>query len=206
MSFQDNYIRYLNQLDKDACIQALIEQLDTKKINLDQAYQTISSALALTVPSDNHDVWQEHAKTQIVRTSLEVLTPYLLREVPKTNGKRIAVICPEGEYHELGPRLVSDWIRKLGYDALYLGNSLPNHELIKLVDEGNFNALAMSVSNFYTLSAVNSVIAQINERKPMLPILLGGLAISHNPDQIHGTNVCLCHTMQDLERHLGELK
>lgn len=206
MSFQEKYIQHLNQLNKDACIQDLIEQLDARQISLDQAYQTISSALALTVPSDNHDVWQEHAKTQIVRTSLEVLTPYVLREVPKTNGKRIAVICPEGEYHELGPRLVSDRIRRLGYDSLYLGNSLPNHELVKLVQEGNFNALAMSISNFYTLSAVNTVIAQINELKPSLPILLGGLAVSHNPDQIHGSNLCLCQTMEDLEKYLGKLK
>lgn len=206
MDHQQIYLKHLNDLNRDASITHLLDCLDQRMITLEEAYHWVATSLGLTVEAVNHDVWQEHAKTQIVRTSLEVLTPYLLKQAPKLNGKRIAVVCPEGEYHELGARLVSDQIRLLGVEALYLGNSLPKHELLALVEEAKLDGLAMSVSNFYALSQVNAVIADINAKQANLPILLGGLAIHHNSASLHGQNLHLCLTLEELKTVVEGLK
>lgn len=200
MEIKQTYLNALNDLNRDACLNLLIENLDQRKLSIEEAYQMIVGSLNQSVEPENHDIWQEHIKTQIVRTSLEILTPYVLKEVPNTNGKKVAVICPEGEYHELGARLVSDAIRKLGVESLYLGNSLPRHELFNLVLEYPLDAIALSVTNFYALSHVNQVIAEINAIRPKLPIILGGMAVAHNPSQLVGQNLVICHTLEDLKK------
>lgn len=206
MDIKTNYIEKLNVMDRDACFNLLTGSLDSKKLDLASAYSLIGSALAEVGSDATHDIWQEHVKTQIVRTSLELLTPYLLKEVPTHNGKKIAVVCPEGEYHELGARLVADTIRFFGFEPIYLGNSLPKHELLLLTQDVKLSAIALSVSNFYTLSAVNTMIADVNEKEADLPIILGGMAIVHNPDRVIGKNLKICMTLDELKTVLGALK
>lgn len=201
MTLQESYLNHLQHLDRDGALKTIIEGLDDKSLSVDEAFDLISIALSLTVGED-HDIWQEHGKTQIVRSSLEILSPYIFKAVPNTNGKRVAIVCPAGEYHELGARIVSEVIRKEGYVSLFFGNSMPNHEIIKLVKESNIDAIAFSISNFYSLSALNVVIDEINNEKPNLPILLGGMAIAHNSHQIHGKNLHFCLTMNQLKESL----
>lgn len=197
MELKQQYLKSLNALDRDACVKLITDALDKNAIDLFSVYDTILSHALDEVENMDHNIWEEHIKTQIVRTTLESLYPYVIKQAPEKKAK-IAVVCPEGEYHELGGRLVSDYFRLLGFEVYYLGNSLPKHELVDLVRECQLDAVAISVANFYTISALNTMIGLINEANPTLPILLGGRAIEHNPQNVKGNNLHLCLTYEDL--------
>jgi methanogenic corrinoid protein MtbC1 len=198
MEIKQQYLSYLNALDRDACVSLITSSLDEHKIDLFSVYSDILTHALDEVENVDHNVWEEHIKTQIVRTTLESLYPYVLKQGPKEKNAKIAVVCPEGEYHELGGRLVSDYFRLLGFEVYYLGNSLPKHELIDLIRECKLNALAISVANFYTISALNAMIKLVNEANPTLSIILGGRAVEHNSKGIHGNNLLFCKTYDDI--------
>lgn len=198
MEFKKQYLQYLNALDRDACVSLITSALEEKRIDLLSVYDVILSHALDEVEDMDHNVWEEHIKTQIVRTTLESCYPYVLKQAPVLKKAKIAVVCPEGEYHELGGRLVSDYFRLLGFEVYYLGNSLPKGELIDMVKECGLDALAISVANFYTISALNAMVKLVNEANPTLPIILGGRAVEHNPQGIHGSNLKLCKTYNDL--------
>lgn len=198
MDIKKQYLEYLNALDRDACVSLITNALDEKRIDLLSVYGIILSHALDEVEDMDHNVWEEHIKTQIVRTTLESCYPFVIKQAPTVKKAKIAVVCPEGEYHELGGRLVSDYFRLLGFEVYYLGNSLPKGELIDMVKECGLNALAISVANFYTISALNAMINLVNTANPSLPIILGGRAVEHNPQGIHGNNLWLCKTYDDL--------
>lgn len=206
MDLKKQYLTYLNALDRDACVSLITTALDEKQIDLYSVYTVILSHALDEVEDMDHNVWEEHIKTQIVRTTLESCYPYVLKQAPVIKKAKIAVVCPEGEYHELGGRLVSDYFRLLGFEVYYLGNSLPKNELIDMVKECGLDALAISVANFYTISALNAMIKLVNEANPSLPILLGGKAVEHNPSGVHGNNITICKTYEDIVKATKEIK
>jgi len=198
MELKKQYHDYLNALDRDACVSLITSALEEKRIDLLSVYDIILSHALDEVDDMDHNVWEEHIKTQIVRTTLESCYPVVLKQAPTLKKAKIAVVCPEGEYHELGGRLVSDYFRLLGFEVYYLGNSLPKNELIDMVKECGLDALAISVANFYTISALNAMISLVNNANPTLPIIVGGRAVEHNPQGIHGNNLMICKTYEDL--------
>ena len=205
MEIRENYLQALMEFDRDQCIQILKSGLDEKRISLDDALDLVASALSLTVNCSIEEIWKEHAKTQIVRSSLEILSLYTLKEVPETNNKQIAVVCPNGEYHELGARLVSEVIRREGYKPLFFGNSMPNAEIINLIKEADLEGIAFSISNFYSMRSFNILLKEINEITD-IPIFIGGTAINHNPDQLHAKNLYIVKTLDELKESLKVIK
>jgi hypothetical protein len=75
-----------------------------------------------------------------------------------------------------------------------------------MVQECGLDALAISVANFYTISALNAMIKLVNEANPSLPILLGGKAVEHNPSGVHGNNITICKTYEDIVKATKEIK
>ncbi len=206
MNLKEKYIDALNEIDHDKCILILDEYLSHKDANIDDTFDLVSHALSLSVNCETDEIWTEHAKTQIVRSSIELLSVHIVKKTPLKNNEKIAVICPNGEYHELGARFVSEAIRKEGYNALFLGNSLPNKDIVQLVKASDLKAIVFSISNFFTMHSINTVIDEINKIKPDLKIILGGQAINQNPGQIHGENCELCTTFDQLKSTLENLK
>ena len=206
MNLKEKFIDALNAIDHDKCILILDEYLSSDNANFDEAFDLVSQALSLSVDCATDEIWTEHAKTQIVRSSIELLSVHIIKNTPLRNQKKIAVICPNGEYHELGARIVSEVIRKEGFNALFLGNSLPNKDIVKLVKSCDIKAIVFSISNFFSMHSINPVIDEINKIKPDLKIILGGQAINHNPSQIHGQNCLMCTTFDQLKEVLEAMK
>jgi len=198
MELKQQYLNALNALDKDTAISLISTALDQDQIDLISVYGKILSHALEDVDNKDHNVWEEHIKTQIVRTTIECMYPYVLKQAPKQKDHKIAVVTPEGELHELGGRIAADYLRLLGFEVYYLGNSLPKHELVDLVKECHLDGLAISISNFYTMSALNTMIGLVNEANPDLKIILGGRAIEHNPTGVKGQNLLICQTYEDL--------
>lgn len=206
MNIKEEYIEALNALNHDKCILLLDEYLSRDNANVDVAFSLVSQALSLSVNCATDEIWTEHAKTQIVRSSIELLSVHIIKNTPLRNHEKIAVICPNGEYHELGARIVSEVIRKEGYNAFFLGNSLPNKDIVNLVESCDLKAIVFSISNFFTMHSINPVIDEINKIKPNLKIILGGKAINKNPSQIHGQNCEMCTTFDQLKEVLEAMK
>jgi methanogenic corrinoid protein MtbC1 len=192
----------LNAYDKDACVSLVHRWIDTGELDLLDVYQDIL-ARALSDVTDKeidpcHKIWDEHMKSQILRTVLESLYPKVIASSPALLHRDVAILCPEGEYHEIGARIVADYFRMLGYTPWFFGNSLPNEEVVDLISTVDFSFLAFSVNNFYSLSALNALLKKINEIRPKLTLILGGQAIHQNIQAIDAKNIAVCQTYGEL--------
>jgi methanogenic corrinoid protein MtbC1 len=206
MEYLQAFQEKLNQYDKDACVSLVHGWIDAKELDLIAVYETILGRAMADVSGKEddprHKIWDEHMKTQITRTVLESLYPKVIAKSPILNAKKVAILCPEGEYHELGARIVSDYFRMLGYASCFLGNSLPKDEIADLITTVDFDYIVFSVNNFYSLSALNAGLKVINKHRPELKIILGGQALRHNAKAVVGKNFVICQTFDELEKYL----
>ena len=123
---------------------------------------------------------QEHMATAISH----VVLARLFEEAPPaiSNGKRVVVACVEGELHEFPARLVADFLELAGYQVRYLGANVPLHDLVKLLAAEPTDLLALSVTMSFNAGALHRGVERIRAEFPSLPILVGGHALSWEPE------------------------
>jgi len=128
------------------------------------------------------DIWKEHIRTSIIRTIIENSYSYVIRDCNEKygvrSGKKIAVICPIDEHHELGARMITDYFVMLGYDAIYVGSNTPKEVFISGLKTQKLDYIAISISNPYHLISTRNTIARIREEDKNVKIIVGGNAIS----------------------------
>lgn len=71
-------------------------------------------------------VAQEHAATSAAD---RVLAAIASTSSERSRYPTVAVVSAEGEWHSLAPRMVTDVLRSYGWDATFLGGSIPSDHL-----------------------------------------------------------------------------
>ncbi len=119
---------------------------------------------------------REHVATAISQLALAHLYQHLPR-APRT-GKRVLLACVEGELHELGARIASDFLEMAGFDVQFAGANTPADSLIALARAARPDLLALSISLTFNMPALRRTIARAREELgPAFPIAVGGPAI-----------------------------
>ncbi|WP_257460390.1 cobalamin B12-binding domain-containing protein [Archangium lipolyticum] len=129
---------------------------------------------------ENHiSVAQEHLATAISQLALSHLYRHLPRD--PSNGRTVMISCVEGELHELGARVASDFLEMAGFDVRFLGANVPTEHLVREVRAQKPDLLALSVTMTYHIPALRQAVAAVREVAPLLPLAVGGLAFSWVP-------------------------
>jgi methanogenic corrinoid protein MtbC1 len=81
----------------------------------------------------------EHMATRINRMVADQLHAFLARE-PK-HGKRMIVLCGEGEKEELGAQMAADLFEAGGWSVWFLGSGVPNDEIVQFAGKANPDVL-----------------------------------------------------------------
>lgn len=89
-------------------------------------------------------VADEHIATELSRLVLAHLYAFLPCKAGL--GKVTAVACVEGEEHELGARMVADFLEMDGFEVLYVGAGVPTEDLVAFVRGRRAELLALSVT------------------------------------------------------------
>lgn len=119
-------------------------------------------------------VAQEHycsAATQIIMSQLY---PYVFGT--KKKGKVLIAACVGGELHEIGIRMVSDFLEMEGWDTFYMGANTPNATIIQTIAERNAPLLAISATMVFHVRIVADLISLIrtSEKCKEVKIVVGG--------------------------------
>ena len=115
---------------------------------------------------------QEHYCTAATQTFMAMLTA---RIVPaKMNGKKVIATCVGTEQHEMGIRIVNDFLEMEGWDAYYLGANVPLEAIILSIKDHQPDLLALSVTLTPHVKQVIEIIKQVKNIFPSIKILVGG--------------------------------
>ena len=113
---------------------------------------------------------QEHFISNLIRQKLSVAIEKLQTPV-KQNIKSFLIFLPEGEMHELGLMFYHYLIKKNGYKALYLGQSLPFEDIGTVIRIIPCDYIITSFSSFIQGIDINRYISKLSSDFPERKIL-----------------------------------
>lgn len=125
-------------------------------------------------------VAQEHLATAIVRSVMATLAPEL--EEPPPVARRIILACSEGEMHDVGLRMVGDFLEADGWETLYLGAVTPGFDLVELAASTHPDAIGISTALTTHLDSVAATIEALRAKAAPTLILVGGRAYGDDPE------------------------
>jgi methanogenic corrinoid protein MtbC1 len=127
-------------------------------------------------------VAEEHLATAITQTTMARL--YTGAALPEESGLRLVAACPEFERHEVGLRMLCDFMDLEGWSTTFLGASVPAHSLARMVCEQQPHVVALSASITPHLVQLRSTIADVRTAcgQPAPLILVGGRVFHHAPE------------------------
>ncbi len=96
---------------------------------------------------------------------------------PHRKGRLAVVASVEGEYHQVGAKMVADLFELNGWDTLFVGASTPASEIVRLLREARPTVLGLSLSIYFNLPMLVMEIEAIRAAGLDLPILVGGQAL-----------------------------
>ncbi|MFO7864660.1 MAG: cobalamin-dependent protein [Salinivirgaceae bacterium] len=152
-----------------------------EKASINQLYENIiKNALY-----DIGELWEynkisvatEHLASAIVEALLNEL--YSSITAKEKISKTVVVACVENEFHQIGGKMISDIFELNGWNAHFLGADTPTKDLIAFVQSTKPDILAISLSIYFHLPVLESMIQSIRKELTNLPILVGGQAFRH---------------------------
>ena len=107
-------------------------------------------------------------------------------------GRKVVVACVQGEQHEFPARLVSDFLEIGGFEVRYLGADVPLYDLMRMLREDPPDLLALSLTMSFNAPALRAAVEEVRIAFPHLPILVGGHALSWEPELAQRFGVSTC--------------
>lgn len=127
-------------------------------------------------------VAHEHYCTAATQQIMSGLYSYIFAAERK--GKTLVACSIAGELHEMGIRMVTDFLEMDGWDTYYLGASMPDAQLQQALIEYKAEILALSVTFPIHVSKAAALIKKIRSNKSLahVKIMVGGYPFLTNPD------------------------
>ena len=170
---------YIDAGDTEESVLYGLYVIKEEKITIVDLYEKVLSKILNTIDCDQSDdacIWYEHQRTAIVRNIVDALFPYVIKQKRVKNGRKVLVLCPSEEYHELGAKMASDFFYMLGYDTTFVGANTPIETMLSAIKAIQPDYLAISVTNYYNLVTAKKMVEQVRALDDSMQILAGGLA------------------------------
>ncbi|CAN5231128.1 B12-binding domain-containing protein [soil metagenome] len=126
-------------------------------------------------------VAQEHLCTAATQRMLSELFPVVPGET-KISGV-IVVACVGGELHDIGCRMVSDFMRSAGWVTYFVGQSTPPKGIVEMVEMTGAHILALSCTTSLNIKLLVETIAAVRRHKATagVRIMVGGRVFENAP-------------------------
>lgn len=205
----EQFLEFVSNEEKEEAVTYFLKLLDEGQ-NLIDLYHELLIPVMYQVDElqeiDRLTIWGEHVRSGIIRTIIECSYPYLLKIKEPTTKEKIVVLCPEQEYHELGPRMVADFFTYAGYDVTFIGANTPKLEFIHVIEEIKPEYVAIGVTNYYNIVHAKRTIQLIKENFDDLKIIVGGQAFLERDEMVYEVGAdLLVNTLEDIKKLGDEL-
>ena len=124
-------------------------------------------------------VAEEHLATALVARSFSQLSAEIAP--PATGSPRILFSCLEGEFHDLGIRILSDVAREMEWEAENLGANVPRRAMVEFIAVRRPEAVGLSICLAGHVPEAVRTIDEIRRAAPGAKILVGGRALEADP-------------------------
>ncbi len=190
-------IKALENHNREEAVLIITEALEQNTISIQTLYEEVLTKCLNSISSNKQEqaipIWEEHISSNIVRTIIELSLPYVYRQrdqLESVNGqpksrKKAVIFCLEEEYHELGARMITDFLILLGFDAYFIGANTPKREIFSAIAHFEPDLVCVSVTNYYHLTKLHQLLEELRTVEVLKPFtfVVGGYAI-HNSSEV----------------------
>lgn len=157
------------------------------------------------------DLWEkdeitsahEHFASAFLRSRIGMI----LHGLP-VNGflPKTVSVCGPGEWHELGLMIYTLFVRRKGFDTIYLGTSIADNDIHIVLKEVNPKFLFLSCTLSINLTKTLEMVDKLHKDYPELIIGLGGSAFDRMPQhkKEEYQEFLIGNTMKEWEEWLKE--
>jgi methanogenic corrinoid protein MtbC1 len=121
---------------------------------------------------------QEHLATAITQSAQAAL--YSRVTLPSKLDRHAVVACLTGNYHDIGPRMLADFLQLAGYNARFLGANTPIDSLLGMIQDLKPEVIGLPATTPDQVESVRRAIEQIRTDfhgyRPT--VMVGGLAFN----------------------------
>lgn len=208
-SYQETFSKYIKDLDKEKSYEYALSLLSEGRVSVPELYEHVIAPVLNSIVVGRRDedtvIWREHTMTGIARTIVECAYPFVLqassKAYPQGNGRKVIILCPEEEYHELGARMGADYFKLEGYEVFFIGGNTPKENFYSAYETLRPDVIAICVTNYLNLVPLKGIISTIREKAEAgTRIILSGSAFHHagKTAEDFGADL-LVHSFRDLD-------
>ncbi len=118
------------------------------------------------------------ASAEAMKSAIEVLEPYLLKEQNGDSMPVVVIATVEGDIHDIGKNLVALMLKNYGFQVIDLGKDVPKETIIQAAKEHHADIIALSALMTTTMQRMREVIALAREEGVTARIMIGGAVIT----------------------------
>jgi methanogenic corrinoid protein MtbC1 len=149
-------------------------------------------------------IGQEHMTSSILRNLLGGLVRL---NTSSNQSQRILFATPEGEMHEFGILAAAMLAVAGGFEALYLGSSLPSLEIVAAAERTAPRAVVVAIKASEPTQATIEELRMLAAKLPNATELwLGGSNVKKTLASIGSARIVALEDFSELEEHLARLK
>jgi len=199
----EKLVDFIKDEKRNEAVLYTLKLLKEKKITIITLFEEILAKALNTINCDlspEECIWMEHVQTSIVRSIVEVSYPYVIKEIEKSKkkSKKVLVVCPSEEYHEIGAKIIHDFFLVAGYDATFVGANTPQSEIISASRYIKPDYVALSVTNYYNIIKATRIVDALKKENKDIKIIIGGRAFTDENARNQITHDYYLTTYQDI--------
>lgn len=167
-------------LNREAFLIKIEESIDSK------GFEWTYSNLIIPFQRKMGELWQtnaiipaqEHFASNILRDKIISLTSALPK--PKKEAKKVLFFLPENEYHELSILYSTYVARDLGFNTIYLGQTVPLNDVIAIGALHKVDIFFISITKSITEVEFKGIFSRLTEKFPTSIIIAAGQQVEQN--------------------------
>ncbi len=179
------YLDALLKADRRTAWQLIMEAVE-QGVSIKSLYRDVFERVQREVgrlwQTNRINVAQEHFCTAVTQMIMSQLYPYLFSGQRK--DLRAITCCISGELHELGARMVADYLEMEGWDSYYFGANTPVESVVRSVQDLCPHVVAISATMTFHVSRVATLVQTLRELDggKRLRIMVGGYPFNIAPE------------------------
>lgn len=181
MISQAVYLHYLSSLldgNKTDCIKIVKKELekgtDVKNIYIDLIQKSMYR-IGYLWEHNRAKISTEHIASKITDSILTLIADYFA-DKEKVN-RTFIITCVDKEFHELGAKMIADYLEIKGWNSIFLGSNTPKEEIISLIENKKPDLFGLSNNLYINVARLIRLMNDIRQNFPDQKVIVGGQAI-----------------------------
>jgi MerR family transcriptional regulator, light-induced transcriptional regulator len=176
----DQFFKALLKGDRSECKSILLAMLN-QNISIPDLYEDVFRRSLYQIG----ELWSQKKLTVADEHLASALCENLIAHIQnqlnptKTIEKKVLISCVTSNFHQIGPKMVSNIFELHGWESYYLGANMPISDLIEVIDRSLPNVICLSIALVEHIKILELTVREIRYQHPQIPLLVGGVAFAN---------------------------